>query len=117
MQQPVYFTAWQPYRDEYGYLRQYPPVTTNVFMDSAASFQSLLQDAGILLDRISHSTAFAQQLMTAAQENKKDAVQRLVRSTGVRHLATTVYNPDSLTVTFNHPEKGCCQLILRIRWH
>ncbi len=98
----------------------YPAVDTKVFVHSVQIFRPLMQQGSRLLDRLS-DPSFAQMIMAAAQENKKDQVDRLVKSIGLKAEITTHYTPSNVIFTLRSPENqhelfSCCALTITLRW-
>ncbi|MGG3773101.1 MULTISPECIES: hypothetical protein [Heyndrickxia] len=100
--------------------RQYPAVHPKKFMDSAMRTHALLADAQLLLNRISRSTAFAGQLMSAAQKSDSADVGRMLTGTGIQHIPRVFYTPDGLVLQFVQKAPGnqepCCELQMKMRW-
>ncbi|CAM3965160.1 hypothetical protein ABES66_01670 [Geobacillus stearothermophilus] len=94
--------------------RPYPSVDPAIFSQSAATAQTLMNDAGVILKRLAESRSFAATIMSAAQEGKTEEVKRLIRS------QTEVYfNPDGIRLTLSPPPGAfpCCQLAIGLRWN
>lgn len=78
-----------------------------------------MRDAGTLLVNMAESKKFSFELMSAAQQSNKAAVENLLKSTGISRVPSVVYTPDGLRLHFesdkDDPEK-CCDLTLKLRW-
>ena len=61
-------------------IRQYPPVDPTLFTQSAATAQTLMNDASAILKKLASSKSFATSVMSAAQEGKTKEVQRMIQS-------------------------------------
>ncbi|OQP07423.1 hypothetical protein B1690_02510 [Geobacillus sp. 46C-IIa] len=99
--------------------RPYPPVDPAIFSQSAATAQTLMNDAGVILKRLAESRSFAASVMSAAQEGKTDEVKRLLRSLGIRSQTEVYFNPDGIRLTLSPPPGAfpCCQLVVGLRWN
>lgn len=94
----------------------YPPVDPNRLFDSANQSQKLMDDANKLIQRFATSKDFCTQVMDAAQRNKQDEVQRLIKSSGVSSDVNMYFNPDGLRLEFKSADIECCQLLIALRW-
>ncbi|AGT33278.1 hypothetical protein M493_15310 [Geobacillus genomosp. 3] len=99
--------------------RPYPPVDPAIFSQSAATAQTLMNDAGVILKRLAESRSFAATVMSAAQEGKTEEVKRLIRSLGIRSKTDVYFNPDGIRLTLSPPPGAfpCCQLVVGLRWN
>ncbi|MDY0406106.1 hypothetical protein P5G51_012515 [Virgibacillus sp. 179-BFC.A HS] len=117
---PVYTYAPVPYHGNVinPSYRQYPPVDVTLFSKSAESFHTLMNDANIIVRKLSTSKAFAKQVMEAAQAGNKERVRELIASTGVKEKVDVEYNPDQLRLSLTHKveQTDCCKLTLAFRW-
>lgn len=100
--------------------RQYPPVDVKIFMQSIKSYRLLMDQGSILLDRLGDE-GFDIKIMTAAQQGKKDEVDTLIKSIGLRVPVTTKYTPSGITFELSaHPEQNnpfsCCMLTVHMKW-
>ena len=98
--------------------RPYPDVNTTLFKESALKALSLMNDANLVMEKITTSQTFSTDLMRAAQQSKQSEVQRLIQSTGIKKKPEITYNPDGITMNFQDhiEEKECCHIILKLRW-
>ncbi|MEK4091972.1 MULTISPECIES: hypothetical protein [unclassified Viridibacillus] len=92
----------------------FPPVNTHKFKTSAKEIQNIMQQAHLLVDKISVSEKFAHDLINAAQLSNKTEVDRLISSTGITITFDTKYTPDSIRI--NLTENGCCGLTVILNW-
>ncbi len=123
---PGFFHPYQYYQPScvpspffYGWGReQYPEVDAEMFSESAKAFQSLMKDASKILDHLAESKTFAHDVMAAAQEDKKQLVEQLLKSTGVKSKVDVTYNPDSIHLHLHTKVHGteCCALTMVLRW-
>ncbi|URT70280.1 hypothetical protein [Cytobacillus firmus] len=78
-----------------------------------------MRDASTLLVNMAESKKFSYELMSAAQQSNKAAVENLLKSTGISRVPTVDYTPDGLRLHFESdkedPQK-CCDLTLKLRW-
>ncbi|WP_174612865.1 hypothetical protein [Virgibacillus ihumii] len=100
--------------------RQYPPVDTTILSQSVKEFQVLMQQGGILLERLS-DTAYSEKIMEAAQLNQQAEVDRLVQSIeGLYVTVKTSYTPSGVIFKLQSPafEQGgnCCTLNITLKW-
>lgn len=98
--------------------RQYPDIDSTLFFESAGAFRKLMEDAIIVLDKLSDSKEFAYKVMYAAQHNELEEVERLIKSTGVQGKVDVSYNPNGITLEMASDVEGtqCCTLRMAIRW-
>jgi hypothetical protein len=113
---PNYFLNPFPY--PYYQIRSYPQVNPTVFMDSATKMQVLIQDALLVLRKISASKQFSTELMSAAQQSNKEKVNRMIRSAGVKNIPQVTFTPTGIHLRFfgDVTKVDCCHLILDLRW-
>jgi hypothetical protein len=100
-------------------IRQYPPINPTLFSQSAATAQTLMNDASVILKKLSESKSFAKSVMSAAQEGKTKEVQRMIQSLGMKSKVDLYFNPDGIRFTLS-PRPGtflCCQLVIGLRWN
>ncbi len=99
--------------------RPYPSVDPAIFSQSAATAQTLMNDAGVILKRLAESRSFASTIMSAAQEGKTEEVKSLIRSLGIRSKTDVYFNPDGIRLTLSPPPGAfpCCQLVIGLRWN
>lgn len=116
-QQPTYYyNQPQPYNP---YERQqYPEVDATLFHQSAGVFKKLMNEATIILNKLSESEEFAYKVMDAAQQNKTKKVEKLIKSTGVPGDVEISYNPDGINIIMvsKVEDTDCCKLEMAIRW-
>ncbi|KAA0550212.1 hypothetical protein FZW96_02420 [Bacillus sp. BGMRC 2118] len=98
--------------------REYPPVDSTKFSESATTFRGLMKDASKVLDRLADSKAFAHDVMSAAQLSNTVKVEQLIESTGLNSKVTPTFNPDGLTMVFHDQveQTDCCKLTMTLRW-
>ncbi|MFF3102350.1 hypothetical protein [Viridibacillus arvi] len=92
----------------------FPPVNTHKFKTSAKEIQTLMQQAHLLVDKISVSEQFAHDLINAAQLSNNTEVDRLIASTGITIKFDSKYTPDSIRI--NLTQNGCCGLSIILNW-
>ncbi|PAE25512.1 hypothetical protein [Bacillus sp. 7894-2] len=114
-----YPQAYQTYYHPVHFYRTLPAVDPQMFMSSAKKMEILMRDAGTLLVNMAESKKFSFELMSAAQQSNKAAVENLLKSTGISRVPSVDYTPDGLRLHFESdkedPEK-CCDLTLKLRW-
>jgi hypothetical protein len=98
----------------------YPKVDTKLFEGSVKSFHILMDQANLLLNRLSDAR-FAYQIMDVAQQGKKANVERLVKSMGLQVPVKTEYTPSGIIFTLYSPATqtaitSCCALIISMKW-
>ncbi|KGP72065.1 hypothetical protein [Pontibacillus yanchengensis] len=120
---PVYFipyTPYEPIRNVYQpQIRPtYPEVNTDQLTESAKSFQELMKDAQLVLQKFASSHQFSFDVIDAAQKSKDEKVKQLIKSTGIKHPVDIYYNPDSLRLTFRAKQDDieCCKLTMALHW-
>lgn len=99
-------------------LRPYPEVNATLFKTSAQKAIALMEDANIVMSKITSSSSFSSELMTAAQQSNQKEVERLIQATGIKKKPKITYNPDGLTMKFVDyvEDKECCHIITQMRW-
>lgn len=104
--------------DEPQGLRPYPEVNPSLFKSSAQKAIALMQDANLVMSKITSSTSFSRDLMSAAQESNQKEVERLIQSTGIKKKPKITYNPDGITMNFTDfvGDRECCHIITELRW-
>ncbi|RIW38844.1 hypothetical protein D3H55_00355 [Bacillus salacetis] len=107
-----------PYHTMYRRPYEYPPVQPQQFMDSAGKTKPLLDEAKLILDKVSASNDFAAKLMGAAQKADMKEVNRLIKLTGVQSIPGIKFNPDGFTMDFSSQTAhiDCCHLTIILRW-
>jgi hypothetical protein len=100
-------------------IRQYPPINPAIFSQSATAAQTIMNDASIILKKLSESKSFAKNVMSAAQEGKTKEVQRMIQSLGIKSKVDLYFNPDGIRFTLSPPAGAfsCCQLVIGLRWN
>jgi hypothetical protein len=100
-------------------MRQYPPINPTLFSQSAATAQTLMNDASTILKRLASSKSFATSVMSAAQEGNKKEVQRMIESLGIKSKVELYFNPDGIRFTLSPPPGAflCCQLVIGLLWN
>jgi hypothetical protein len=98
--------------------RPYPEVNATLFRTSADKAISLMEDANLVMTKITSSDSFSSELMTAAQQSEQKEVERLIQSTGIKKKPKITYNPDGITMNFVDyaGDKECCHIITQLRW-
>lgn len=98
--------------------RPYPEVNTVLFKTSATKAILLMEDANLVMKKITSSSPFSNDLMAAAQQSNQAQVEHLVDSAGIKKKPKITYNPDGITMTFqdNVGDRECCHIILKLRW-
>ena len=116
---PVLYPS--PYRmnhSVHSYPRIYPEVNEDLFVQSASSMMGMMDDARAVVEQISNSKDFANEVMGAAQESDQSKVDALIKSTGVNSSFQAEYNPDRLKLHMasSAGEVECCKLTVILRW-
>ena len=98
--------------------RPYPGVNPTLFRTSAEKAIALMKDATLVMNKITSSSAFSSDLMSAAQQSNQPEVEKLIQSTGIKETPKITYNPDGITMNFVDfaGEKECCHIITQLRW-
>lgn len=98
--------------------RPYPEVNATLFKTSAQKAILLMEDANLVMTKITSSTSFSSDLMAAAQQSQQTEVERLIQSTGIKKKPKITFNPDGLTMNFVDyaGDKECCHIITQLRW-
>ncbi|SES64699.1 hypothetical protein SAMN05421676_10154 [Salinibacillus kushneri] len=96
----------------------FPEVDTDLFTESAQTFQVLMQDAEKIIEKIANSKDFAFHVMDAAQKSEHDKVKNLINSLDISHQAEVDYNPDNIRITLlaQTQNMDCCKLIMALHW-
>lgn len=97
---------------------QYPEVDIQQFEKSAQSFQQLIKQADLLINKLARSKEFARELMSAAQKSDDKKVNELIKSTGITIKVKTSFTPDGIRIILDNSklEGHCCQLLIALRW-
>lgn len=100
--------------------RTYPPIDVKTFTASIKSFQLLMSQGNILLNRLSEPS-FAHRIMSAAQHGKKAEVDQLIKSIGLKVPIKTRFTPSGVVFELVVPETqaapiSCCTLSLLLKW-
>ncbi|KHE69274.1 hypothetical protein LD39_13115 [Halobacillus sp. BBL2006] len=98
--------------------RPYPPVDPGIFTSSATEMHQLMKKADALMQKLANSSSFAKDVMDAAQNNEKQKVNQLLKSTGLDSGMKTSYNPDGLKIilTSEVNNMDCCHLTISLKW-
>ncbi len=105
---PFYFIR-NPYR-------VYPEVDTSMFLQSISTLRAISNEPIMILDKLSDQT-FSHQLITAAQADQSDEVDRLFQSIGTTSDITTNYNPTGISITLRSDQNAsCCYFTIYLRW-
>ncbi|MFT9598991.1 hypothetical protein [Mesobacillus sp.] len=98
--------------------RPYPAVNATLFKTSAVKAIALMEDANLVMAKITSSTSFSSELMAAAQQSDQKEVERMIQSTGIKKKPKITYNPDGITMNFVDyaGDKECCHIITQLRW-
>jgi hypothetical protein len=98
--------------------RPFPEVNATLFRTSAEKAIALMKDANLVMTKITTSTSYSSDLMSAAQESNQKEVERLIKSTGIKKTPKITYDPDGLTMNFVDyaGDKECCHIITQLRW-
>lgn len=112
---------WPPVNPYYAMNRypiQYPPIQPQQFMDSAGKMTPLLDDAKIIMNKVSQSKDFSEKLMDAAQKSNMGELHRIIKGTGVTHTPGIKFDPDGFTLIFSNKTANidCCHLTIILRW-
>ncbi|UTI42284.1 hypothetical protein [Niallia sp. RD1] len=110
--------AFHPYLHYPIYFREFPEVNPAKLMDSAKDTLTLLPDLEACLNQLVNSPDFSKNLMSAAQLSKTATVEQLIKSIGIKEIPKISYNPDGITLNFDHKNKPphCCYLSVQLRW-
>ncbi|UJL48221.1 hypothetical protein KFZ58_07490 [Virgibacillus sp. NKC19-16] len=119
MHPPVYY--YPPYyHHAFWPSRQYPPVDPVLFHQSANETKKLMNDANVVLDKLTASKEFDAKLMKAAQVSDEVEVNRLIHSLDIATEVDVSYNPDNLRLEFRsqapNTDLECCRLLIALRW-
>lgn len=95
----------------------YPPVEIDMFQQSLSTSQTLIQHSMTLVNGFS-SDAFIREFMSAAQEGKREEVDRLIQTIGVPIDIETTFTPSGVSFTLrdNANASSCCRLQLYLAW-
>lgn len=97
--------------------RQFPSVDPTLLCQSAKESKILMKEAGMVLDKLSESKEFDEQLIYAAQISDIQKVKRLIHSIGVTSDVDININPDGLRLEFKTPSANdCARLYIALRW-
>ncbi|MBT2679073.1 hypothetical protein J7E38_08665 [Bacillus sp. ISL-35] len=101
-----------------GTRRPYPEVNVTLFKTSAEKAIALMKDANLVMAKITSSSSFSSDLMSAAQQSNTKEVERMIKATGIKKFPKITYNPDGITMNFVDyaGEKECCHIITQLRW-
>ncbi|MCC8302396.1 hypothetical protein ACLNAQ_14400 [Bacillus sp. ICE1] len=90
-----------------------PPVHADILTASAKEAAGMLEDARLLLARLSASKELARRILTAAQSSDTAAVKRLIKQTGIKNDFDVTYNPDGIRVSLIREQS---RFIIALRW-
>ncbi|ARK32025.1 hypothetical protein [Halalkalibacter krulwichiae] len=107
------FQVYYQFQPEYDN-RQFPPVDTTTFQQSLQAYQTLMEHGRIVINSLLSSQDKMFQLMDAAQKSDDEAVDQILRETGVPTMVETNYTPTG--VTFILRAEQCCTLTMYLRW-
>ncbi|MBU5266448.1 hypothetical protein [Virgibacillus proomii] len=100
--------------------QQFPPFNTTHFFASANEIKQLMNDAHIVLNKLSTSKQFDKQVMNAAQKSDEKEVKRLIKSLNIKSIVDVKFNPDYLQLRFRQKTvenvPACCSLTLALKW-
>ncbi|WP_400242985.1 hypothetical protein AB3U99_18205 [Niallia sp. JL1B1071] len=110
--------AFHPYLHYPIYFREFPEVNPSKFINSAKDTLNLLSDVEACLKQLANSYEFSKNVMNAAQLSKTETIEQLIKSIGVKETPKISYNPDGITLNFDHKNKPphCCYLSVQLRW-
>ena len=94
----------------------YPTVDPAIFKESAYHFQLLFKDANKITGRITEAGSFASKLMDHAQKNEKKEAISMLKGLSLDSDVDMRYTPEMLSIVLTSTN-GCCQLVMRLRWH
>lgn len=96
----------------------YPPVDTTRLHQSAIYSLELTKQANQLVTKISQSSSFAKELMTAAQKSDQKKVDEMIASVGITAKVTTKYTPGGIRIVFQKEIDGviCCEVTMILNW-
>ncbi|WP_332650570.1 hypothetical protein [Lysinibacillus sp. 54212] len=92
----------------------FPPVDTHKLKASATRIQKVMEQAQLLINKISTSDPFAHNLMDAAQQSDRKTVEQLIATAGVTVHYEMKYTPDGIRILFK--EKNCCSMGIVLNW-
>ncbi|GGM24434.1 hypothetical protein GCM10011351_07760 [Paraliobacillus quinghaiensis] len=113
-----YYPVYYPDTRYYPSYRQPAPVNSDLLCQSATETKKLMDDAVIVLDKLSDSKEFDEKLMNAAQISDYEEVDRLIHSLGLKTDLEVHFNPDGLRLEFKSDVDNidCCRLTVALRW-
>lgn len=106
-----------PYPYHYPY-RQYPPINTKLFIQSANKTLSFIKDAEKIVEKLAKSEVYSKNLMILAQQSKVKEVKKMMVDIGLKTNPEVHYTPSGLVIRFSAGanELNCCLLQMNIRW-
>jgi hypothetical protein len=122
VQSPYYMIPirfYHPYQIQEGWqTRPYPPVNPSMFTSSATEMHQLMKKADALVQKLANTSSFAKDVMDAAQNNEKQKVNQLLKSTGLDSGMKTTYTPDGLKIILTSEVNNidCCHLTISLKW-
>lgn len=113
-----YYPVYYPDSRYYPNYRQPPSVNPDLLCQSATETKKLMDDAVIVLNKLSDSKEFDSQLMNAAQVSDNEEINHLIHSLGLQTDLDVHYNPDGLRLEFKSDVDNidCCKLTIALRW-
>ncbi|MCR9039301.1 hypothetical protein QRX25_15305 [Bacillus sp. L381] len=90
-----------------------PPIHADILTASAKEAAGMLEDARLLLARLSASQELASRILTAAQSSDAAAVKRLIKQTGIKNDFDVTFNPDGIRVSLFREQS---RFIIALRW-
>lgn len=101
------------------YRNPYPQVNTDYFKQSLQAYHTLFDQAKTIVNHLLSHPEKMRNLMSSAQENEQDEVDRIIKSTGVPSDVKTTYTPNSVTFTLYADAdnfENCCTLTMNLVW-
>ncbi|MDC3412379.1 hypothetical protein NC797_00215 [Aquibacillus sp. 3ASR75-11] len=97
---------------------EYPEIDPNQLLQSANTFQNLMDEADKIVNAFSDSKEFCYKVIDAAQKNEKDKVEQYIKSTGIEQPISISYNPDGIHLTLSDVTNDieCCELSIALHW-
>lgn len=97
----------------------YPPVDPSIFIASADSTYTLVEQTARVIDRLRKKKELASAVMDAAQRGDKAEVTRLIRNIGVQSRLEVKFTPEGIQLIFDTEslEERCCELVVKMRWN
>lgn len=102
--------------EQYWNREVYPTVDPTIFKESAYNYQLLFKDANKITGKIAETGSFASKLMDHAQKNEKKEAISMLKGLSLDSDVDMRYTPEILSIVLIS-SNGCCQLVMRLRWH